>query len=82
MFYAYVLESLKDNSLYYGSSANPEKRLSDKHNRGGVSYTKRKVPWVIVYQEKYTTRAEAMRREKFFKTGKGREFIRNILQNT
>jgi putative endonuclease len=79
MFYAYVLRSQKDNTLYYGSSNNPVKRLKEEHNRGKVKYTKSRMPWSLVYMEEFVTRAEALKREKFFKTGFGRNLIQSKL---
>jgi len=81
MFYAYVLQSLKDSTYYYGYSANPEARLENYHNKGFETHTSKKMPWKLVHKESFSTRAEAMRREKFFKSGKGREYIKGILKN-
>jgi putative endonuclease len=50
-----------------------------QHNNGLVNYTSKYCPWKLVYFEEFETRAEAMRREMFFKSGKGREFLRGIL---
>jgi len=36
---------------------------------------------MIVHQEVFATRAEAMRREKELKTGKGREELKRILES-
>jgi putative endonuclease len=33
-------------------------------------------PWVLVHQESFQSKAEAMRREKELKSARGREFIR------
>ncbi|MGQ0827151.1 MAG: GIY-YIG nuclease family protein, partial [Bacteroidota bacterium] len=41
-------------------------------------YTKNKGPWVLVYSESYITRSEAVKREKYFKTGVGRDLIKKI----
>jgi len=71
MYYAYVLESLRDGTYYYGSSDNPQAR---------VAYTRARMPWKLVYQERFITRQQAMRRERFFKSGKGREFIKGLLK--
>ena len=76
MFYAYVLKSLHDGTLYYGSSDNPLVRLNQEHNKGKVRYTKGHMPWVLVYKEEFATRSEAMKREKFFKTGNGRSYVK------
>ena len=80
MFYAYVLKSLRDGTLYYGSSDNPQKRLADEHNKGKVRYTKGRMPLILIYQEEFVTRSDAMKREFFFKSGHGREYIKNILK--
>ena len=70
MYFAYVLKSLKDNSFYYGSTGNLEKRLHE-HNSGKVRYTKGHRPWILHYSEKYDTRTEALKRELFFKSIEG-----------
>ena len=81
MYYVYILKSFSHNTLYVGSSENPKKRLEEEHNKGKVRYTKGKMPWVIVYQEDFLTRGEAMKREKFFKSGQGRKYIKGIIEN-
>ncbi len=35
-------------------------------------------PFELIYKEVYNTRLEAAKREKFLKSGKGREFVREI----
>ena len=76
MYYVYVLKSMSHDTLYVGSSENPEKRLEEEHNRGRVRYTKGRKPWSIIYKESAETRGDAMRREIFLKSGKGREWIK------
>jgi putative endonuclease len=44
-----------------------------RHNAGQNPATKHGVPWILVYFEKFETRTEAVRRERYFKTGRGRE---------
>ena len=39
------------------------------------------MPFDLVYFETYKTRSEAVAREKFLKSGAGREFIKEILKN-
>ena len=52
-----------DNSLYTGYTNNIEVRIN-KHNAGkGAKYTKIRRPVVLVYQEMYETKSEALRRE-------------------
>ena len=75
MYYTYVLESLKNGILYKGSTENLEQRLQ-QHNDGLVNFSSKHRPWKLVYHECFATRAEAMAREKFFKSGKGREWLK------
>ena len=57
-----------DNSLYTGYTNNIEARIN-KHNAGkGAKYTKIRRPVVLVYQEMYETKSEALRREYEMKT--------------
>ena len=65
--------------LYTGHTQDLESRLA-AHNRGLSRYTKQRGPWVLVYSEEFETRSEAMKREKFFKSGKGREALKEILK--
>lgn len=45
------------------------------HNDFGKGYTRRYRPWIVAFEEEYSTKKEAMIREKELKTGKGREYI-------
>lgn len=57
-----------DNSLYTGYTNNIEARIN-KHNAGkGAKYTKIRRPVVLVYQEMYESKSEALRREYEIKT--------------
>ena len=74
--YVYILRSFKDNKRYIGLTNNLEKRLS-QHNSGKVIATRNRKPFELIYFEKFGNRTEAAQREKFFKTGKGRELLNN-----
>ncbi|HSD98068.1 MAG TPA: GIY-YIG nuclease family protein [Patescibacteria group bacterium] len=78
MFSVYVLKSLANGRLYTGSTNNVERRLRE-HNAGQTKYTRSTRPFVLIYQEVYDTKVEAIRRERFLKTGKGRELLKQIL---
>lgn len=77
-FYVYVLVSEKDGHFYIGLSSNPQKRL-ESHNNGEVKSTKGRRPFRLVHQEKASCRAEARSREKFLKSGIGREYLKTII---
>ncbi|MCB9218738.1 MAG: GIY-YIG nuclease family protein [Ignavibacteriales bacterium] len=77
MFTVYVLKSLNDHKKYIGFTSDLSRRITE-HNNGLVKSTKHRKPLELVYYEEYKTKAEAMKREKFFKSGKGREFLNNL----
>jgi putative endonuclease len=64
--------------LYKGSTENLEKRIN-YHNQGKVTFTSKYTPWELVFFETFETRSEAVKREKWYKTGVGREWIKRQL---
>lgn len=81
MFYTYVLRSRKDRKLYTGFSSDLRARLK-KHKTGKVLATKNRLPVDLIYYEAYVNERDAREREKYFKTGWGRKYVRTILKNT
>jgi putative endonuclease len=75
MWFAYALQSKRDGWLYIGMTSDVDRRL-EEHNRGYNRSTRPRVPFELVYIEACDSREEARSREKFLKTGKGREFLR------
>ncbi len=78
MFYVYALCSKKDGHLYIGISSDPVKRVA-QHNFGMTQSTRNRRPFEIIYQEACADRAAARIREKFFKSGSGREFLKQLI---
>jgi len=78
MFYTYILKSLKDNDLYIGYSENLRKRFNE-HLAGLVDATKNRRPLKLVYYEACQKKEKAAEREKYFKTGFGRRYLKNRL---
>jgi putative endonuclease len=77
-FYTYVLESSKDKKLYIGWTDNLIERMKE-HLKGGVFSTKNRLPLQLIYYEACLSKKEAIMREKYFKTGFGRRFLKNRL---
>ena len=75
MFYAYIIVSSKDGSFYKGHTENLEERL-EQHNSGKTKSIKHLTPFEMAYYETFSTREEAIKREKYFKTAAGRRFIK------
>lgn len=74
-YYTYILRSDIDGRLYKGHTDDVEKRLKE-HNTGKTKSTKGYIPWKLVYIETFKTKQEAILREKYFKTGSGRELLK------
>lgn len=72
----YVIQG-KDGELYKGITSNLEQRLIS-HNSGFSRWTKNRSPFRVVYIENNYSKTEALKRERFLKSGKGREFLKNI----
>lgn len=78
MYYVYILHSEKDRHLYIGSSPDLKKRIL-KHNTGRVRSTKNRRPLKLIYYEAYMLRLDALRREKYLKSGAGhKELARQL----
>ena len=78
MYFIYVLKSQKDNKLYYGFTNNLERRIME-HNNGKVGSTKSRTPFKLIYFENAISILEARKKEKYFKSGFGRKYIKNKL---
>ena len=79
-YYVYILRSDKDNKFYIGHTNNLKRRLVE-HNRGDNFSTKPRGPFNLVYYEAHSNEVDARNREKFFKTGWGRQYINKVLKN-
>lgn len=77
----YVLRSKKDGGLYVGYSAKIRERFVE-HQKGRVISTRDRRPWEVIYCELYKNSRDAMQRERFLKTGWGRNYIKKVLSNT
>lgn len=76
MHYVYVLKSKKDDNQYIGCTESLENRLN-YHNSGKVKSTKSRVPFEILYFEPYDDKYEAFRKERYYKTAKGKKELRS-----
>lgn len=85
MFIVYIIKNSDNGKMYTGYTSDIEKRLL-RHNQSlpikKSSFTfknKSDGEWVLVYKELYETREKAMERERWLKTGVGREYIKKIV---
>ena len=74
MFTVYILRN-PSGRLYVGQTDDLPRRLA-QHNSGEARWTRNRGPWQLVFQETYSTRSEAMRRERALKSGRLNQELR------
>ena len=79
MYYTYVLVSQKDDKFYIGYTRDLKKRFKD-HNDGKVPSTRDRLPLKLIYYEACINEFDAKKRERYFKSGYGRQFLKNPLE--
>lgn len=77
MFVVYAIKSLNREYIYVGLSGDLDRRLAE-HNGGKNKTTKPYRPFRLIYSEEFDTRLKARIREKYLKSGSGKEFLKNI----
>lgn len=77
-FYVYIIQSRKNNRFYIGQTKDINDRLR-RHNNGESLATKFGVPWKLIHLEKFNNRSEAMKREKYLKSLKNKEYLRKLI---
>jgi putative endonuclease len=77
MYTVYVLKNDLSGKRYIGQTANLSKRV-ERHNQRHRGYTGQDGAWKAIHTEEYRTRGEAVARERFLKTGQGREFLKSL----
>ena len=78
--YVYVLKSEKDGYNYVGCTNNLRRRLKE-HADGLVFSTTRRRPLILIYAEYYLNQKDAFERERFLKTGWGKNYLKRSLKN-
>jgi putative endonuclease len=78
MFTVYAIRSLKDGRIYVGFSSDVARRIKE-HNSGKTRSTKGFRPWELIFTETVETRIEARKREKYWKSGTGKEQLKKML---
>lgn len=79
MQYVYVLRSKKDQKWYTGHTGDLRKRFR-LHNTGQVAATKSRGPFELIYYEASLDKEDMYAREKYLKSGPGKEFLKNRLK--
>ena len=76
-FTVYVLFSKNANRHYTGFTSNLKQRLLSHHELG-KGWTSKFRHWTLIFAREFPTKAQAMKFEKWLKTGAGRDFIRTL----
>lgn len=77
MYYVYALKSTVQKYIYVGLTDNPKRRIS-QHNKGLSKSTKFYKPFNLILIEPFKTRFEARNREKYLKSGCGKEYLKSL----
>ncbi len=80
MWYVYIIYSKKIDRYYVGYTDDLEWRI-ERHNSGWGKYTKRGIPWRLVYKESFETKSEAIKREREIKRKKSRKYIEDLISH-
>ena len=80
MFYTYILQSLKNKSLYIGYTTDLKKRFGE-HNDGKSLATKPFRPYKLIFYEAFIGRKDAKAREEYLKSGWGFRSIKKMLKS-
>jgi putative endonuclease len=79
-YYTYILKSEKDGNNYAGYTQDLKLRFQ-QHQEGLVTSTKNRRPLKLIYFEACLNQADALKREKYFKTHYGKMFLKNRLKS-
>ena len=79
MYYTYVLKSEADGNSYSGFTKDLKLRF-EQHCKGLVESTKARRPLRLIYYEACLEQADALKRERYFKTYNGKRFLHNRLK--
>jgi putative endonuclease len=77
MIIVYAIKSLSKNYIYVGMTNDSERRLIE-HNNGENRSTKAYKPFVLIYCEEFPDRTTTRVKEKYLKSGIGKEFLKSL----
>ncbi len=79
MYYVYAIKSISRNYIDVGLTNNLHVRVS-QHNNGENKTTKAYRPFQLIFSEINETRIEARKKEKYLKSGVGKEFLKTLFE--
>ncbi len=80
MYYFYVLRFRKNKKLYKGFTNDLRRRIAE-HRHGDSNFTSKNGEFDLIFYEAYLDKKDAKSAERYFKSGHGREILRDKLAN-
>jgi putative endonuclease len=77
MYYVYAIKSVNKNYSYVGLTANTARRIAE-HNEKKEKTTRSYAPFKTILIEEHDTRIKAREREKYLKSGAGKEYLKSL----
>ena len=77
MIIVYDIRSSSRNYVYVGMTSDLERRLKE-HNNGENRSTKAYKPFTLIYSEELPDRISARIKERYLKSGVGKEFLKTL----
>ena len=78
MYYVYIL-SMSNRQFYSGFTSDLKRRILE-HKHGDNKTTRKYLPVKLIFYEGFVNKKDAERREKYFKTAKGKTTLRLMLK--
>ena len=78
MFRVYILQSKKNCKRYVGYTKKDVFTRLKEHNSGTNQWSRKNGPFDLLHYENFELKSLAVKREKFLKSGRGRQIIKNL----
>ncbi len=80
-YQVYILHSSTLDRYYVGFTGDELEERLRRHNSAHKGYSSASNDWKIVYKEVFSSKTEAMKREKDIKNRKSRKYIETLIQS-
>ena len=81
MYYFYVLQFVQNKKLYKGVTSDLKRRIRE-HRSGSSDFTSKNGRFSLIFYESYLDERDARAAERYFKSGHGREVLREKLKHS
>jgi putative endonuclease len=78
-FSVYVIKSV-EGFRYTGMTEDLQNRLQEHNNKSKSFWTKRGNQWRLIFFKNFASKSEALKYEKWLKSGVGREYLKKNCQ--